>query len=48
VLDDARLGLLMQEEENPRELAERVVAAALARGSRDNCTAIVARYSLES
>jgi protein phosphatase len=44
VLDDARLERLMQEEENPRELAERVVAAALTRGSRDNCTAIVARY----
>ena len=27
-----------------RELAESLVAAALARGSRDNCTALVARY----
>jgi protein phosphatase len=44
VLDDERLERLMREEENPRELAERVVSAALTRGSRDNCTAIVARY----
>jgi protein phosphatase len=44
VLDDERLEGLMREEEHPRELAERVVAAALTRGSRDNCTAIVARY----
>jgi serine/threonine protein phosphatase PrpC len=36
---------LIREEEHPRELAERVVAAALTRGSRDNCTAIVARYT---
>jgi protein phosphatase len=45
VLDDARLEALMREEDQPRELAERVVAAALARGSRDNCTAVVARYT---
>ena len=45
-LDDERLERLMRDEEHPRELAERVVSAALTRGSRDNCTAIVARYSL--
>jgi serine/threonine protein phosphatase PrpC len=45
VLDDERLEQLMQEDENPRELAERIVSAALTRGSRDNCTAIVARYT---
>jgi PPM family protein phosphatase len=44
-LDDGRLEGLIREEEHPRELAERVVSAALARGSRDNCTAIVARYT---
>jgi PPM family protein phosphatase len=44
VLDDERLERLIREDEHPRELAERVVSAALARGSRDNCTAIVARY----
>jgi serine/threonine protein phosphatase PrpC len=45
VLDDERLERLMREEDHPRELAERVISAALARGSRDNCTAIVARYT---
>jgi serine/threonine protein phosphatase PrpC len=35
----------MREEDHPRELAGRVVSAALARGSRDNCTAVVARYT---
>jgi len=45
VLDDERLEQLMGEQEHPRELAERVVSAALTRGSRDNCTAIVARYT---
>jgi protein phosphatase len=44
VLDDARLERLMRDEARPRQLADQVVAAALARGSRDNCTAIVARY----
>jgi len=46
VLDDERLDRLMREEDHPRELASRVVSAALARGSRDNCTAVVARYTL--
>jgi serine/threonine protein phosphatase PrpC len=46
VLDDERLDRLMREEDQPRELASRVVSAALARGSRDNCTAVVARYTL--
>jgi PPM family protein phosphatase len=45
VLDDERLEGLMREEDHPRELAERIVSAALTRGSRDNCTAIVARYT---
>src|SRR5437660_498560 len=44
VLDDERLESLVREEDQPREIAERIVAAALTRGSRDNCTAIVARY----
>ena len=44
VLDDERLERLMRDEEHPRELADQVVAAAITRGSRDNCTAIVARY----
>jgi len=45
VLDGARLEHLMREGREPREIAEGVVAAAIARGSKDNCTAIVARYS---
>lgn len=45
VLEDERLERLMREEDSPRAVAERVVAAALTRGSRDNCTAIVARYT---
>jgi serine/threonine protein phosphatase PrpC len=44
VLDDEQIERLMREEGEPRELADRILAAALARGSRDNCTAIVARY----
>ena len=35
---------LMRDNDDPREVADRIVAMALARGSRDNCTAIVARY----
>ena len=44
VLADEQIERMMREQEEPRELAERIVAAAIARGSRDNCTAIVARY----
>ena len=44
VLDEDRIGQLMLEEEDPQGIARGVIAAALARGSRDNCTAVVARY----
>jgi PPM family protein phosphatase len=44
VLDEKRLERMMREEDDPRTIAQSVVRAALARGSRDNCTAIVARY----
>jgi len=44
VVDEGRLGQLLGEDEEPRAMAEGVVAAALTRGSRDNCTAIAARY----
>jgi len=44
VLDDARLELLLGENSEPARLAAGVVQAAMARGSRDNCTAVVARY----
>ena len=46
VLDDSRIERMMLEEEDPRAIAHGVIKAALARGSRDNCTAVVARYSM--
>jgi serine/threonine protein phosphatase PrpC len=44
VLDHERLGRLMLEEQNLEAMTGAVISAALARGSRDNCTAVVARY----
>lgn len=44
VLDHGRLAELMLEDDDPQVIAEAVISAALARGSRDNCTAVVARY----
>ncbi len=46
VLDDGRIEGLLLEDEDPRGIAHAVIRAALARGSRDNCTAVVARYSM--
>ncbi len=46
VLDDRRMERLMMEEEEPYAMARGVINAALTRGSRDNCTAVVARYSM--
>jgi serine/threonine protein phosphatase PrpC len=45
VLDDERLARVMLDSADVRNTATSLVAAALARGSRDNCTALVARYS---
>ena len=45
-LDDRRLEQLLREEDGLPELAASLVKAALARGSRDNCTVVVARYSI--
>jgi protein phosphatase len=45
VMDDARLQRLLSEDEDPQAIATAVVASALTRGSRDNCTAVVARCS---
>ncbi len=45
VLDGTRLERMMLEEDDPRAIARSVVRAALARGSRDNCTASVAKYA---
>jgi len=44
VLDEGRLEQLMIEGDDPGEIARRVISGALVSGSRDNCTAIVARY----
>jgi len=46
VLDDGRIERMMLEDEDPRAIAHGVIKAALARGSGDNCTAVVARYSM--
>ena len=44
VVDDGRLEQLMGDDDDPQAIAHNVVATALTRGSRDNCTAIAARY----
>jgi protein phosphatase len=44
VLDDERLEQLLLDATDVREMAGTLVATALARGSHDNCTALVARY----
>ena len=45
VIDDRRLESLLREGDDLPQIASGVIAAALARGSRDNCTVVVARYS---
>jgi PPM family protein phosphatase len=44
VLDEARLEQVILDSSDVQDTAANLVAAALARGSRDNCTALVARY----
>jgi serine/threonine protein phosphatase PrpC len=44
VLDGSRIERMILEEESPRAIAHAIMGAALTRGSRDNCTAVVARY----
>lgn len=44
VLDDHRIVELLQDGDEPRDIARNMIASALVRGSRDNCTAVVARY----
>ena len=46
VLDERRIERLLLEDDDPRVMAEAMVRAALSRGSCDNCTAVVARYSM--
>jgi len=43
-LDAARIEHMLAEEGDPRAIAHRLIAAALARGSRDNCTVVVAKH----
>ncbi len=43
--DDALEQVLLDAEDDVRGMAGNLVAAALARGSHDNCTALVARYT---
>jgi protein phosphatase len=44
VLDDRRIEKVLVEGGNTHDMAQGLVSAALARGSRDNCTAVVAQY----
>jgi len=44
VLDDRRIERLLAEGGSPDEIAPSLIRAALARGSQDNCTAVVAQY----
>jgi serine/threonine protein phosphatase PrpC len=45
VLDDKWLQRLVTSTSDLREMATGLVDAAIARGSRDNCTVVVARYT---
>jgi serine/threonine protein phosphatase PrpC len=45
VLEDRRMAQLMRPDRNPRTIAEHLVATALARGTRDNVTAVVACWT---
>ena len=45
VLDDERIEQVLLDARDVKEMAGKLVAAALARGSHDNCTALVARYT---
>jgi len=44
VLDGRRLERMLLDDDDPRAIARSVIDAALASGSRDNLTAVVARY----
>ncbi len=44
VVDEERLVELLTEDDEPKTIAAALIAAALNRGSRDNVTAVVARY----
>jgi protein phosphatase len=44
VLDAERIAEIADGDEDPRVVAEQLVLTALARGTHDNCTAVVAKY----
>ena len=46
VVDHKRMEAILGEGNGPADIAANLVDAALARGSRDNCTAVVAQYLL--
>jgi PPM family protein phosphatase len=48
VLDERRIAELLRDADDLAQTAGAFVAAALARGSRDNCTAVVARYTADA
>jgi len=45
VLDGAHIERMMRADGDPQLIARKLICEALARGSRDNCTAVVAEYS---
>ena len=45
VMDEWRMAQVLLEDDDPKAIAENLVRCALTRGSRDNCTAVVARCS---
>jgi hypothetical protein len=47
MLEDRCLERLLARGGDPRTIADSIVGAALAQGSGDNCTAIVARYTAD-
>ena len=48
VLDAGRIEQMLTAERDPRAIADGLITAALTRGSRDNCTVVVARYEASS
>ena len=48
VMDDWRLEQLLLEDDNPQTIAANVIRSARNRGSRDNCTAVVAVVAVPS
>jgi protein phosphatase len=44
VVDDRRLEQLLLSDDDPQTIADKTIRTALARGSRDNCTVVVADY----